>query len=83
MCLAPPNKMISGLPIMVWDLDPKTLPVIQVTPHYKERKFVLVKKIDYKVDDKSENIVNFVTGSSWTLMSVSVVSTVNNGSSCI
>ena len=64
MCLAPPGIMISGVPIMVWDLDLKTLPVIQVTPHYKGRKFAFVKKIDYKADNKSENIFKFVTGSS-------------------
>ena len=33
----PPNIMISGVSITVWDLDPKTLPVIHdvYTPHYK------------------------------------------------
>ena len=32
----PPNIMISGVRITVWDLDPKTPPVIHAyTPHYK------------------------------------------------
>ena len=63
----------------VWDLDPKTLPVIHVTPHYKERNLYSSKKIT----NKSKNIFKFVTGSAWTPMSVQCANIVNISSSCI
>ena len=40
----PPHIMISRAHIKVWDLDPKTPPVIHVTPHYKRKKFVFTEK---------------------------------------
>ena len=36
-----PNIMISSVRITVCDLDPKTPPVIHVTPHYKRRKICI------------------------------------------
>ena len=37
----PPDIMISGVRMTVWGLDPKTPPVIHVTPYYKRRKICI------------------------------------------
>ena len=70
--------MISGVRFQVWDLDPKTLPVIHVTPHYKRRKICIHRE---KLSNQAFQLG--CAGSVWTLMSVFNAQIVNNGSCCI
>ena len=41
----------------MWDLDPRTPPVVQVTPYYNKRIFFFLSR---KLTNKSENVFNFV-----------------------
>ena len=55
----PPHIMISGVFITVRDLDPKTLPVIHVTPHYKRRKICIHRE---KLSNQALGKTVFTTG---------------------